>query len=72
MRKNHKWNGSQKGQVKATSNNGGLAVSCVKCGCVLEYVAGIPTYFIDDTVYDRHAPSCDERLITPTPSTPRS
>lgn len=48
---------------KGTSNNGGGIADCLKCGCVKEYVKGIPTYFIDDRVYDRKAPKCDERLL---------
>jgi len=58
----HKWNGPQ-GRVKATANKGGFTVACINCGCVREYVAGFPTYFIDDNVYDKKAPSCDRRLL---------
>lgn len=58
--KRHKWNG------KATGNGneyyGGLAVACVKCGCTKEIVNGRPTYFINDSCYDK-APKCDERLL---------
>lgn len=57
----HKWNG--KSIILKTSNHGGLVVACVKCGCVKEFVKGVPTYFINDTVYDRKAPKCDERLL---------
>lgn len=59
----HKWSNNLKSAPKRTVNEGGGAVACVKCGCVKEYVKGIPTYFIDDTVHDRYAPKCDERLI---------
>ena len=62
----HKWNGNSEAHTKQTSNKGGFAVACIKCGCVKEYVEGIPTYFIDDTVYDRYAPKCDNRLLNPT------
>lgn len=48
---------------KKTSNHGGGISQCVKCGCVKEYVKGIPTYFIDDNVYDKKAPQCDERFM---------
>lgn len=53
----HKWNG------KARYSKDSSSVSCVKCGCVRQYVGGFPTYFIDDTVYDKSAPKCDERLV---------
>lgn len=59
----HKWSTSLKYFPKRDSNHGGGAVGCLKCGCVLEYVKGVPTYLIDDTLYDRKAPKCDERLI---------
>lgn len=58
----HKWNGRGDLAPMGTSNRGGLAVSCIKCGCVREYVKGIATFFIDDSVYDK-APKCDERLL---------
>lgn len=57
----HKWHGQSKGS--ADHDKGGLLAQCVKCGCVKEFVCGIPTYFIDDTVYDRYTPSCDERNV---------
>lgn len=60
----HKWNAPKLG-VADTTNNGGYAVQCVKCGCIREYVGGYPTYFIDDTVHDKYTPKCDERLIKP-------
>jgi len=60
----HRWNGNSKKAPLGTSNKGGLAVACIYCGCVKEYVNGIPTYFIDDTVYDRYAPKCDRRLVS--------
>lgn len=56
---NHKWGGKE--GKRADSNHGGRAVACVKCGCVKEYVKGLVTYFIDDTVYPV-ARKCDERL----------
>lgn len=52
-RKNHKWNGT----VNHKCVDGGT-VACVLCGCVKQYVKGIVTYFINDTVYDRKAPKC--------------
>lgn len=63
----HKWNG--RGKIKVDANHGGLTVYCVRCGCIKEFVTGYPTYFIDDTLYDKIAPKCDKRLIkhhTPT------
>lgn len=56
----HKWNGKARGN--SNDNHGGLAVACVKCGCVKEFVNSRLTYFIDDTCYDT-APNCDERLL---------
>lgn len=67
MKNRHKWDGNSEASPKATSERGGLAVGCIKCGCVKEYVSGIATYFIDDTVYDRYAPKCDNRLIKTNP-----
>lgn len=58
----HKWNGNSERLPKATSNNGGMAVACLKCGCVREYVHGLATYFIDNIVYIQ-APKCDERIL---------
>lgn len=57
MSTKHKWSGKA-GFCKDSSS-----VSCIKCGCVRQYVGGYPTYFINDTVYDKKAPVCDERLI---------
>lgn len=57
MSQRHKWSGINSRKRK-TSNNGGLAVSCVKCGCVKEYVKGYATYFINDNVYYKNAPKC--------------
>ncbi len=54
----HKWNGPDS-KVKATTNNGGLMVACLRCGCIKEYVAGKVTYFANDNVYYT-SPSCDE------------
>lgn len=51
--KRHKWD----------AKTGSSSVGCVKCGCIRQFVGGIPTYFIDDNVYDRKAPECDERLL---------
>lgn len=53
----HKWGGNLKTKGKDNSS-----VGCIKCGCVRQYVGGIVTYFIDDTVYDRHAPPCDGKM----------
>ena len=50
----HKWNGKNNG----TGGIDGLSVSCNACGCVKQWVKGIPTYFINDTVCDRYAPEC--------------
>lgn len=60
MSNRHIWNGKSKG----SSNNckGGLVIGCLKCGLVKEIINGIPTYFIDNTVYDKIAPKCDNRL----------
>ncbi len=53
MAKRHKYN------VKSTSKHrDDSSVQCVKCGMIRQYVGGIPTYFLDDTVYDRKAPEC--------------
>lgn len=57
MKRRHKWN-EPKGVHKGTSNKGGFAVMCIKCGCVKEYVNGVPTYFINDNVYDKITPDC--------------
>lgn len=54
----HKWNGAI-GYGKDNSS-----VACVKCGCVRQWVGGFPTYFINDSVYDKIAPACDQRLLT--------
>lgn len=59
----HKWDRGFNGKKKVNSNRGGDSSWCVKCGCVKEYVKGVPTYFIDDTVHDGYAPECDERLV---------
>jgi hypothetical protein len=48
----HKWNGT-KSHAKDSS-----ACSCVKCGMVRQWVGGYPTYFLNDTVYDKIAPKC--------------
>lgn len=52
--KRHKWNGKM---VKYSRD--GSVLSCVKCGCVKQYVGGFPTYFIHDHCYDKIAPPCD-------------
>lgn len=57
----HKWNGKAYGS--SDGEKSGLTVACEKCGCIKEFVRGVPTYFIDDNLYDRYAPPCDERLI---------
>lgn len=56
----HRWGGPNNAS-KRTSNEGGLAVACIRCGMVREYVKGIPTYFINDTVHDRYAPKCEPK-----------
>ena len=53
----HKWNG------KVGNSRDMLVVACVKCDMVKQMVAGIPTYFRDDIVWDKLAPPCDERLL---------
>ena len=62
----HKWNISLKNLPKKDSNKGGGIAVCLNCGCVLEYVKGVPTYFIDDTLHDRKTPTCDKRLLPKT------
>lgn len=47
----HKWSGA----FISKSVDGGTA-SCVRCGMVKQYVKGIVTYFLNDTVYDRRVP----------------
>lgn len=56
--KRHKWDGPN--GRRATSNKGGLAVSCEKCGCVREYVVGKATFFMGDSVYHK-SPDCKEK-----------
>lgn len=52
----HKWNG------KASKFSiDGSVLCCIKCGCVKQWVKGIPTYFINDTVYDKYAPKCIQK-----------
>jgi len=58
MKSRHKWNGPTKGIPKRTANNGGLTVCCVRCGCVREFVNGVPTYLIGDDVHIRISPPC--------------
>ena len=53
----HKWNG------KVGTSRDMLVVACVKCDMVKQMVGGYPTYFRDDTVWDKLAPPCDERLL---------
>jgi hypothetical protein len=60
IHKKHKWNGKA-GECSGYKCNG--AVACVKCGMIKEFIHGIPTYFIDDTLRDRYAPDCDERIL---------
>ena len=57
----HSWDGKCSGN--GNDYKGGYAITCNKCGCVKEFVNGIPTYFIDDIVFDRIAPRCDNRLL---------
>ena len=39
------------------------SAACVNCGLIRQFVGGIPTYFIDDTVFYPKAPKCDKRLL---------
>ena len=70
LSKRHKWCARHNG-TKKTGNKGGSVEACLKCGCVREYVGGVATYFIDDTVYDRYAPPCDNRNVGLTEPAPR-
>lgn len=58
-RKRHKWSFNLSNVKKRDSNSGGGIASCLKCGCVKEYVAGRVTYLLNDTIYFT-APKCDE------------
>lgn len=49
----HKYNVKTKLRGKDSS-----VVQCVNCGIIRQYVGGIPTYFINDNVYDKIAPPC--------------
>ncbi len=51
----HKWNR----KIKSKCVDGGT-VFCVRCGCVKQFVKGVPTYYIPeiDIVHDRIAPKC--------------
>jgi hypothetical protein len=53
----HKYGTQSKSKSKDNSS-----VGCIKCGMVRQYVSGLPTYFIDDNVFDK-APVCDGRLL---------
>lgn len=53
----HKWDG----KILNRSVDGGCSV-CKKCGMIKQYVKGIPTYFINDTVYDKIAPKCKNKF----------
>lgn len=57
----HKWSSPNTGK-KATSNKGGVATSCLRCGCVREYVNGKVTYFINDTIYFQ-SPECNPSTV---------
>jgi len=49
----HSWSPKAKSRSKENSST-----ACVKCGMIRQYVGGIATYFINDTVYDKIAPEC--------------
>ena len=53
----HKWDFNLSNVRKITSNEGGGITSCLKCGCVKEYVKGVATYFLGEKVTDV-APKC--------------
>jgi hypothetical protein len=50
----HKWNGPPP-KSKVVDE---IVTACVKCGMVRQWVRGYPTYFLNDTVYDKKAPPC--------------
>lgn len=50
-RSRHQWSGKT-GYGKDNSS-----VACLHCDCVRQFVGGKPTYFLNDTVYDK-APEC--------------
>lgn len=52
-RRNHKWNR----EMKKLLHRDGTIAACIRCGCVKQYVNGKPTYFINDTSYDK-SPNC--------------
>jgi len=58
----HKWDFNLSKTKKVTGNNGGGITSCLKCGCVKEYVKGVVTYFLEDTVTCVIAPKCRANL----------
>jgi hypothetical protein len=62
--KRHKWNG----KILSKRVDGG-SVFCIKCGMIKQYVAGVPTYFINDTMYYPLAPKCEVQTINQPPST---
>lgn len=49
----HKWFPKVTRFTKESSST-----ACTKCGMIRQHVGGVPTYFIDDTVYDKIAPKC--------------
>ena len=57
----HKWNVKSKSKAKDNS-----CVQCVKCGMIRQWVGGFPTYFLNDSVYDKIAPKCDGKEILKT------
>ena len=59
----HKWDG-RNDRRKTDGNHGGIAVSCVRCGMVREYVKGKVTYFLNDTVRD-YAGKCQFKKENP-------
>lgn len=52
MKLRHRWGG------KVGNSQDGLVVSCMICGMVKQTIKGFPTYFINDTLYDKIAPPC--------------
>lgn len=60
----YKWNKRHKWSPKATSHaKDNSSTTCVNCGMIRQWVGGFPTYFINDTVYDKIAPPCKSKGI---------
>lgn len=66
MKKRHKWNRSAPKRGRVVD---GSVTYCVKCGCVRQFVKGIPCYWIGDNAYDKVTPNCKYTMknTTPTP-----